>query len=82
MKQAKLGCGVTCSQLGYGCMSLSPAIYKTDKSDYTDDDALKVLRRARELGVTMFDSAFIYGFGHNEKLMGKFLKGTDLVLDS
>jgi len=72
MKQAKLG-GVTCSQLGYGCMSLSPVIYKVDDANFSDEDALKVLRRARELGVTHFDSAFVYGLGHNETLLGKWI---------
>ena len=75
MKQIELGCGATCSQIGYGCMSLEPSIYKMDDPNFSDNDALKVLRRARELGVTMFDSSFVYGFGHNETLLGKFLKG-------
>ena len=41
----------------------------------TDDaQSHKTMARALELGVNFFDSADIYGFGHNETLIGQFLK--------
>ena len=73
MQKAKLG-NMTCSKLGFGCMSLTPTFYKLDKQDFSEEDALKILQKARELGVTHFDSAFVYGMGKNEELLGKFLK--------
>jgi len=39
-----------------------------------DEDSLKVLSRAIELGCTFWDTAQIYGKGHNEELLGRFLK--------
>jgi hypothetical protein len=42
----------------------------------TDDDAsLATLHRARELGVTFWDTAQSYGAGHNERLLARALKG-------
>lgn len=39
-----------------------------------DDESLKVLEKAVELGCTFWDSAAVYGMGHNESLIGTFLK--------
>jgi aryl-alcohol dehydrogenase-like predicted oxidoreductase len=41
-----------------------------------DDESLKVLARAYELGCTFWDTAAVYGMGHNEELIGRFLKAT------
>jgi len=70
MKTRKLGNnGLEVSTLGLGCMGLSfgygPA---TDKQD-----AIKLIRRAYELGVTFFDSAEAYGPFDNEELLGEAL---------
>ena len=35
-----------------------------------DDESLAAIRRARELGVTFFDTADSYGFGRSESLLG------------
>jgi aryl-alcohol dehydrogenase-like predicted oxidoreductase len=47
-----------------------------------DEDSLKVLHRAVDLGVTFFDTADMYGSGHNEDLLSQFFKenSTDVVL--
>jgi aryl-alcohol dehydrogenase-like predicted oxidoreductase len=70
MKYRKLGnSGLEVSTLGLGCMGLSfgygPA---TDKMD-----AIKLLRKAFELGVTFFDTAEAYGPYANEELLGEAL---------
>jgi aryl-alcohol dehydrogenase-like predicted oxidoreductase len=61
--------GLEVSALGLGCMGLSfgygPA---TDKQE-----AIKLIRRAYELGVTFFDSAEAYGPYVNEELLGEAL---------
>ena len=57
------------SAMGLGCMGMSEFYGATD-----DVQAHSTMARALELGVNFFDSADIYGFGHNETLMGKFLK--------
>jgi aryl-alcohol dehydrogenase-like predicted oxidoreductase len=62
--------GLEVSALGLGCMGLSfglgPA---TDKND-----AIKLIRKAYELGVTFFDTAEAYGPGANEELLGEALQ--------
>jgi len=61
--------GLEVSGLGLGCMGLSfgygPA---TEKKD-----AIKLIRRAYELGVTFFDTAEVYGPYANEELLGEAL---------
>ncbi|HUG22746.1 aldo/keto reductase [Piscinibacter sp.] len=68
MKSRRIG-PLTVSALGLGCMNLSHA-YGTPPSP---EQAERVLRRAVELGVTLFDTAVLYGFGANEELVGRVL---------
>jgi aryl-alcohol dehydrogenase-like predicted oxidoreductase len=56
--------------LGLGCMNLSHAYGPPQPRDA----AGRLLRRALDLGVTHFDTAALYGFGANEKLVGDVLK--------
>ena len=44
---------------------------------YADTEATAIVRRALELGVTLFDSAEVYGFGRSERILGRGL-GDDL----
>ncbi|MFB4202950.1 Aldo-keto reductase IolS [wastewater metagenome] len=69
--------GPTLPALGLGCMGMSEFYGETD-----DDRSLAVLRRAYELGVRMFDTADMYGNGHNEELLARFLKegGSDAFI--
>ena len=70
--------GIESSAIGLGCMGMSE-FYGTGD----DAESLRVLDRALELGVTHFDTSNIYGRGHNETLVGSFLKGRrDRVLIS
>jgi aryl-alcohol dehydrogenase-like predicted oxidoreductase len=55
--------------IGLGCMNLSHA-YGVPPSR---EDALRLLDRALDLGVTHFDTAALYGFGRNESLLGEWL---------
>ncbi len=57
------------SALGLGCMGMSECYGKTN-----DEDSVKTIHRAFELGVTHFDTADCYGFGHNDCLLGKAIK--------
>jgi aryl-alcohol dehydrogenase-like predicted oxidoreductase len=56
--------------IGLGCMNLSHA-YGVPPSR---EDALRLLDRALDLGVTHFDTAALYGFGRNESLLGAWLR--------
>lgn len=44
-------------------------------ADYAAGPARDIVRRARELGVTLFDTAEIYGFGRSERILGEALGG-------
>src|SRR6195952_5840201 len=71
MEKRKLGTsGLEVSALGLGCMGLSfgygPA---TDKQD-----GIRLIRRAYEQGVTLFDTAEAYGPFRNEELLGEALQ--------
>jgi aryl-alcohol dehydrogenase-like predicted oxidoreductase len=57
------------SAVGLGCMNLSHAYGTPPPADV----AQRLLLRALDLGVTMFDTAALYGFGANETLVGKVL---------
>jgi len=60
----------TVSALGLGCMNLSHA-YGVPPSP---EQGERVLRAAVDAGVTLFDTAALYGFGRNEELVGRVLK--------
>ncbi|XEC96057.1 aldo/keto reductase [Paenibacillus tarimensis] len=72
MKTRKLGnSDLVVSSIGLGLMGMSPGVYgETD-----DEQSTKTIHRALELGVTLLDTADVYGNGHNEELLGKALKG-------
>jgi aryl-alcohol dehydrogenase-like predicted oxidoreductase len=42
-------------------------------SSYAEQEARAIVRRALELGVTLFDTAEIYGFGRSERILGQAL---------
>jgi aryl-alcohol dehydrogenase-like predicted oxidoreductase len=58
--------------IGLGCMGMSEFYGASD-----DAESLATLHAAVELGVTHFDTADTYGHGHNEELVGRFLKEID-----
>jgi aryl-alcohol dehydrogenase-like predicted oxidoreductase len=58
------------SAAGLGCMNLSHAYGAPPPPEAGE----RLLLRALELGVTMFDTAALYGFGANETLVGRALK--------
>lgn len=68
MKTRTLGSGLTVSAIGLGCMGMSHAYGGQDEAD-----AIRTLRRAVDLGITLFDTAEVYGPFTNEQLVGKGL---------
>jgi aryl-alcohol dehydrogenase-like predicted oxidoreductase len=58
--------GLRSSDIGFGAMGISIAYGPADEQDGID-----AILRAHDLGVTMFDTAEMYGWGENEKLVGR-----------
>lgn len=72
MKKATLGDGLEVGCIGLGCMGMS-AFYTGAGSD--DAGSIATIHRAIDLGVTLFDTAEIYGPYRNEELLGQALAG-------
>lgn len=64
--------GLQVSELGFGAWGIGGGLW----SDSSDADSLAALRRALELGVNFFDTAYVYGDGHSEELIGQVLRET------
>jgi aryl-alcohol dehydrogenase-like predicted oxidoreductase len=69
MKMRKLGQDLNVSAIGLGCMGMSHAYGGQD-----EQESIRTLHRAVEIGVNFFDTAEVYGPFVNEELVGKALK--------
>lgn len=71
MRVRQLGkIGPEVSALGLGCMPMSGVYGST-----SDADGIATVHRALDLGITLLDTADVYGDGHNEKLVGRAIRG-------
>jgi aryl-alcohol dehydrogenase-like predicted oxidoreductase len=71
MKHISLG-GLDVSRIGLGAMSMS-GYYNIGEG--SDDESIRAIHRALDLGVTHLDTAEIYGPFSNEELVGRAIKG-------
>ncbi|HEX2774016.1 MAG TPA: aldo/keto reductase [Micromonosporaceae bacterium] len=70
MQQRRVGSnGPMVSAVGLGCMGMSFAYGARD-----DAESTRTLHRALDLGVNHFDTADMYGWGHNEELLGPVVR--------
>jgi aryl-alcohol dehydrogenase-like predicted oxidoreductase len=70
---------VRVSALGLGCWAIGgPWTFNGEPAGWgevDDDESIRAIRRALDLGVTLFDTADVYGCGHSERVLGKALAG-------
>ena len=71
MQKRQLGrVGPEVSAIGLGCMPMSGSY-----GDAADADGIATIHRALDLGITLLDTADVYGNGHNEELVGRAIRG-------
>ncbi len=65
------------NRIGLGCMGMSEFY-----GSFDEKESINTLHKAIDLGVNFFDTADMYGWGANEKLLGKAFKGrwNDVIL--
>jgi aryl-alcohol dehydrogenase-like predicted oxidoreductase len=70
--------GIRVSALGFGCWAIGGEWQNTEGQPLgwgkvDDDESVRAIRRALDLGVTFFDTADTYGAGHSERILGRAL---------
>jgi aryl-alcohol dehydrogenase-like predicted oxidoreductase len=71
MKQRHLGrSGLSVSAIGLGCMGMSEYYGPSDETE-----SIATIHRALDLGIDFLDTADMYGVGHNERLVGRAIRG-------
>ena len=77
MNQRQLGrTGIAVSEVGYGAWGIGQSMWLGAE----DDESVRALERAADLGVTLFDTALAYGDGHSEQLVGALARERDVVV--
>ena len=62
---------LTVSEIGFGVWTISAGWW----GDYSDQQAVDLLREARDLGITFFDTGDTYGNGRGETILAKAFEG-------
>jgi aryl-alcohol dehydrogenase-like predicted oxidoreductase len=77
----KLGkSGIAVSALGLGCWPIGGEFWDANNNPLSygkidDDESIKAIKKAIELGINFFDTSDVYGTGHSEQILGKAIKG-------
>jgi aryl-alcohol dehydrogenase-like predicted oxidoreductase len=71
--------GIQVSAMGMGCWAIGGPFYSGSQplgwGEVDDEESVRAIRRALDLGVTFFDTADVYGAGHSERVLGRGLAG-------
>src|SRR3712207_9072798 len=65
--------GLEVSEVGYGAWGIG----KSQWIGAEDDESLRALNRAIDLGLSFIDTALAYGEGHSERLVGQVIRERD-----
>jgi aryl-alcohol dehydrogenase-like predicted oxidoreductase len=83
MQQTKLrttelgNTGLEITRVGFGAWAIGGGGWEFGWGPQEDEESIKTIHRALELGVNWIDTAAAYGFGHSEEVVGRALKGLD-----
>jgi aryl-alcohol dehydrogenase-like predicted oxidoreductase len=71
--------GIQVSPMGMGCWAIGGPYWAGEQplgwGEVDDEESVRALRRALDLGVNVFDTANVYGTGHSERIVGRALAG-------
>jgi aryl-alcohol dehydrogenase-like predicted oxidoreductase len=71
--------GLDITRVGLGAWAIGGGDWEFGWGPQDDADSIAAMHRAVELGVNWIDTAAIYGHGHSEKVVGRFLKEIPLA---
>ncbi len=76
----KLGrSGIEVSPMGLGCWAIGGPFWEGKTplgwGDVDDDESIRAIHTALDLGITLFDTANVYGAGHSERVLARALAG-------
>jgi aryl-alcohol dehydrogenase-like predicted oxidoreductase len=71
--------GIEISALGMGCWAIGGPFWSGEQplgwGEVDDEESVRAVHHALDLGVTLFDTANVYGAGHSERVLGRALGG-------
>lgn len=71
--------GIEVSALGMGCWAIGGPFWKNGQpvgwGMINDEESIRSIHRALDLGINFFDTAAVYGCGHSERILAKALSG-------
>ena len=71
--------GISVGAVGAGCWAIGgPWQFDGRPAGWgavDDDESIRAIRRGLELGITLFDTADVYGCGHSERVLGRAIAG-------
>jgi aryl-alcohol dehydrogenase-like predicted oxidoreductase len=71
--------GIQVSALGFGCWAIGGPLWERGRplgwGEVDDEESIRAIHRALDLGVTFFDTANVYGAGHSERVLARALAG-------
>ena len=78
MKRTFKRIGLEVSAMGVGCWAIGGPFWRGNNpvgwGEVDDQESIRMLERAVDIGITFFDTADVYGAGHSERIVGKGLK--------
>ena len=79
MKRTLGRSGIEVSALGMGCWAIGGPLWDGETpigwGDVDDEESIRAIHKALDLGVTLFDTANVYGAGHSERVLARAFEG-------